>query len=291
MTVTINPLRYPGAKRKLVNYIENLLLVNNLQQCNFLEPYAGSAVVGLELLKRNTIRKLILVEKDVMLYSFWQSVFVMPEALCDRIEKTPITIDTWHKLNYLRQVSRLGDVPTIDLAFACLFFNRTNFSGILNANPIGGLEQQSRYKIDCRFNKQKIIEVILTLSRYANRVELYWDDALTFMKRNKPLFLKNTFFAYLDPPYFAKGAQIYRCYYRVSDHIDLARFIKDHPGFDWLISYDDDPYICGLYSGSGAKYMPFYLDYTAAKKRSRGRELLISNLPLPPFNIQDAINK
>jgi DNA adenine methylase len=291
LTVTINPLRYPGAKRKLVNYVEDLLLANNLQQCIFLEPYAGSAAVGLELLKRNIIRKLVLVEKDIMLYSFWRSVFKMPEALCDRIDKTPITIETWHKLNYLRTVSKIGNAPTIDLGFACLFFNRTNFSGILNANPIGGLDQQSQYKINCRFNKQRIIEVILNLSTYANRVEVYCDDALTFMKRNKPSFHSDTFFAYLDPPYYAKGAQVYRCYYTVNDHINLSSFVKNHPGFDWLISYDDDPFICGLYSGSGAKYMPFFLDYTAAKERSRGRELLISNLPLPPIQIQNAQDK
>lgn len=291
MTVTINPLRYPGAKRKLVNYIHELLLANNLQQCVFLEPYAGSAVVGLELLKRNVVKKLILVEKDIMLYSFWQCVFRMPEALCHRIENTPITIQTWHQLDYLRKVTKLEDAPIIDLGFACLFFNRTNFSGILYANPIGGLEQRSKYRIDCRFNKEKLIDIIFTLASYASKVEVHHDDALEFMKRNKPSFLRDTYFAYLDPPYFAKGAQMYRCYYTVLDHINLSKFVKNNPGFDWLISYDDHPFICGLYSGSGAKYMPLYLDYTAAKERSRGRELLISNLPLPPFHMQNAINK
>ena len=55
MPDTINPLRYPGAKRSLVNYIDALLNANHLQGCTFYEPYAGSAAVGLDLLQRGHI--------------------------------------------------------------------------------------------------------------------------------------------------------------------------------------------------------------------------------------------
>ena len=36
-----NPLRYPGAKSKLVPYIEKLLKAENLTGCTFYEAYAG----------------------------------------------------------------------------------------------------------------------------------------------------------------------------------------------------------------------------------------------------------
>jgi DNA adenine methylase len=94
MPETINPLRYPGAKRTLVNYIDDLLYANNLQGCCFIEPYAGSAVVGLELLQRESIHSLVLCEKDILIYAFWKSVFTLTDALCERILKTPITIET-----------------------------------------------------------------------------------------------------------------------------------------------------------------------------------------------------
>ena len=55
MPETINPLRYPGAKRSLVSYIDTLLEANHLQGCTFYEPYAGSAAVGLELLQHGHI--------------------------------------------------------------------------------------------------------------------------------------------------------------------------------------------------------------------------------------------
>ena len=95
MPTTINPLRYPGAKRQLVSYVVRLLECNNLVGCNFYEPYAGSAVVGLSLLKRGIVKKLVLVERDLLIYSFWKCVFSCPDDLCRRIEDTPINIDTW----------------------------------------------------------------------------------------------------------------------------------------------------------------------------------------------------
>lgn len=288
MPPTINPLRYPGAKRQLISYIASLLECNNLTGCTFYEPYAGSAVVGLELLQRGTISKLELVEKDVLIYSFWKCVFSRPDDLCRLIEDTPITIDTWSFLSPLREIGSPCDADLLELGFAGLFFNRTNFSGIIKANPIGGMHQLSAYSIDCRFNKPLIIELIKKLSRIESKVEIYWDDALNFMNIKKKNFIREASFVYFDPPYYYKGKQMYRHYYTDTDHKALASFVKENKLFDWLISYDDAPFICGLYSGSGAQYQPFYLDYSAAKEmRSRGRELLISNLPLPPVSLKN----
>lgn len=285
MPETINPLRYPGAKRSLVNYIDALLDANHLYGCTFFEPYAGSAVVGLELLQHGHIRRLILCEKDILLYAFWECVFRETDALCSRIEETDITIETWHQQNCFRDMTTLGQANLLDFAFAGLFFNRTNFSGILKANPIGGLNQASQYSIDCRFNKDKIIEIVQRLSAYRDAVEVHFDDALQFMSTQNAHFLRENCFAYFDPPYYEKGAKIYRHYYTNQDHIMLAQYVRNIRGLDWIISYDDAPFICGLYGDSGARYQPFFLDYTcaASKKRTHGQELLISNLPLPPF--------
>ncbi len=284
MAVSSNPLRYPGAKRFLVDYIDALLSSNNLIGCTFFEPYAGSAAVGLELLRKNRIRNLVLCEKDVLLYAFWESVFRHTEALCNLIETTPITIKTWLALAKFRETNEVNEDNLVHLGFAGLFFNRTNFSGILKANPIGGINQTSQYSIDCRFNKVKIIEVIRELAAHSDCVEVYNNDAIAFLKTQTTRFIGNTCFVYLDPPYFEQGKKIYRHYYTNFDHTALAKYIHKARYFDWLISYDDAPFICGLYSDSGAKYQPIFLDYSCAPKvRSHGQELLISNLPLPPF--------
>ena len=257
---------------------------NNLLGCTFFEPYAGSAVVGLELLQMGHISQLVLCEKDILLYAFWEGVFSETNALCKKIEDVDITVATWQQLLPYRNMQDLGQANLVDLAFAGLFFNRTNFSGILNANPIGGLRQSSQYGIACRFNKKKIINIIQQLSLYKESVEVHFDDALRFMRTQNPRFMRETCFAYLDPPYFEKGSKIYRHYYTTQDHIALSQFVRDVHNLDWIISYDDAPFICGLYGDTGAQYQPFFLDYTCASRvRTQGQELLISNLPLPPF--------
>lgn len=291
MPRTINPLRYPGAKRQLIPYILNLIQCNNLNGCTFYEPYAGSAVVGLHLLQNNIIRKLILVERDVLIYSFWKCVFNHTDELCNKIEEANIDIDTWFELKELRNVTSPIEVNIVELGFAGLFFNRTNYSGILKANPIGGINQESSYKIDCRFNKKLIIDLIKGMSALHNNVEIYWDDAILFMNKAKKQLLKETSFVYFDPPYYDKGQTLYRHFYSDTQHKALASLVRDNKNFDWLISYDDDPYICGLYSDTGAKYCPFYLDYSVSGgNRPTGKELLISNLPLPPINIRSVMN-
>lgn len=291
MPESINPLRYPGAKRSLVNYVDALIQANNLQGCRFYEPYAGSAVVGLELLRRGIIDHLVLCEKDIMIYALWSCIFDQTDDLCDCIRNTPITIETWLAMEPYRQVTTEEEYSLLELGFAGLFFNRTNFSGILKANPIGGLNQTSRYAIDCRFNKDKIIDIIQDLGRYRNRVEVHCGDALAFMRQQQNHFRQTHCFAYFDPPYYEKGSKIYRHYYRNQDHINLRDYVSQVHQLDWLISYDDAPFICALYGETGAQYCPFFLDYSCAagKVRTHGEELLISNLRLPPFPMANAV--
>lgn len=112
---------------------------------------------------------------------------------------------------------------------------------------------------------------------------------LQFMRTQNARFLRENCFAYFDPPYYVKGSKIYRHYYTNQDHIALSQYVRGVHHLDWIISYDDAPFICGLYGDTGARYQPFFLDYTCASHvRTQGQELLISNLPLPPFPVANA---
>ena len=46
----VSPLRYPGGKLKVVNYIKRLMEENDLCGGTYIEPYAGGANVALSLL-------------------------------------------------------------------------------------------------------------------------------------------------------------------------------------------------------------------------------------------------
>lgn len=283
-----NPLRYPGAKSKLIPYIQKLLEIQNLIGCTFYEAYAGSAAVSFGLLENSIISKAVINEIDPLIYNFWYSVMNHPDELVELIEDANITIDTWKEMSRYRNSDYLANKTSVQIGFAGLFLNRTNFSGILKANPLGGMDQTSQYKIDCRFNKNNIIKSIIKLSSFANCIELYNLDAISFLQTcTKYRRNKNTF-VYIDPPYYDKGPSLYRFYYKDEQHQELANFIKKK-AYPWLISYDDSFKIKKMYDKS--KQQPIYLDYSVNTKRT-AKELLISNLEIPPMelpNIQEKI--
>jgi len=274
-----SPLRYPGSKASLVKYIENLIEENSLQGCHLLEPYAGSAIVSLELLKKRIISKATIVEVDPLIYAFWKSVFFYTDELIEKLEALPVTIDTWNNFQKFRNTKMINQFPVVDMGLAGLFFNRTNFSGILKAGPIGGINQKSIYKIDCRFNKDRLANQIAEISLLKKDMSVIHGDALHFLKGQYDYTRKNQCFLYIDPPYYAKGKSLYRYWYNQTDHQKLAHFLMpcDIP---WLASYDNHEEIRKIYNNARA-LEEMYFDYQVSNRRKE-KELLISNLEIPP---------
>ncbi len=145
------------------------------------------------------------------------------------------------------------------------------------------MDQTSEYRIDCRFNKARIIESIFKLANFADRVELYNLDALAFLKNHTKYRRNNNTFVYIDPPYYEKGPSLYRYYYDDEQHRELANFIKKK-AYPWLVSYDDSTVIQKMYKNN--KKQPIYLDYSVNTKRT-AKELLISNLEIPPMSQEE----
>lgn len=281
-----NPLRYPGAKSKLYDYIYKLLVAENKTGCTFYEPFAGSASVSLLLLENNSIQKAVLNELDPLLYNFWFSVFNRTDDLIQMILNTDISLENWHEFSKYRNEAYAADKTSVQIGFAGLFLNRTNFSGILKANPLGGLKQESHYSIDCRFNKNKVINSIEKLSRFRNRIELHNTEAIDFMKQNLRYKRNNTVFVYIDPPYYKEGSNLYRYFYTPEQHASLANYILTKT-FPWLISYDDAVEIRNLYSRITP--LTIHMDYSVHTSR-KAEELLISNLEIPPLEECNQLN-
>lgn len=278
-----NPLRYPGAKSKLADYIIRLLQQERLTGCTFYEPFAGSCALSIRLLEEGVIKKAVINEKDPLIYSFWESVFCYTDELIQLIQDTQIDLQTWYKIAEYRQSKNLFGKTIVEKGFAGLFLNRTNFSGILNANPLGGKSQTSQYTIDCRFKKEAIIQSIRAISAFSNKIEVHADDAIKFMRRELKGKHRNKFFVYLDPPYYKAGPELYRYHYTKADHIALSNFIKTKT-FAWLMSYDNVPEIRELYENS--TFINLHLDYSVRTSR-KGSELLISNLEIPPLKTDE----
>ena len=276
----LSPLRYPGGKHFLAPYVASVIEENFLTGCTLYEPFAGGAAVSLELLRLEYIDRAVLIERDPLVYAFWHCVKHELDSLCGAVESANVTLETWHELQPVRNINNLTDCnfTLLQLGVAGLFFNRTNFSGVLGAGPIGGVSQKSEYKIDCRFNKRAIIQGLRDLEPLSHAIEPSFGDALSWLAQIKPGELSSNAFVYVDPPYFVQGPKLYRHYFNDAQHAALAKSLTDAT-YPWLLSYDDAPQIKDLYSQSHVQ--PIYLDYRAKSSRL-AKEIMISNLMIPP---------
>lgn len=263
-----SPLRYPGGKNRLSKFISNICTDNNIDG-NYVEPFAGGASIALHLLIEKKVNKITINDFDRSIFAFWYSVLNYPEELCNLIKKTPINLNTWKKQKQIQKDKLNQDILT--LGFSTLFLNRTNFSGIITAGPLGGIKQKGEYKLNCRFNKKEIIKRIKKISLYKNKIKLYNLDAVDLVKllRNK---LPNKTLFYLDPPYYNKGKELYLNYYLDDDHKQIAEEINRTKKQKWIITYDNEKLIKKLYKKN--KKLNYSLSYSAGKSK-KGKELMI----------------
>jgi len=281
----LSPLRYPGSKRGLASYIAETLRLNSLFPKLLVEPFAGGASVSLQLLNDGLVDRVALGEKDPLLASFWKIVFNNCDSLIQEVSDVDVTVDNWRHFRHAK--------PRTDLsrALACLFLNRTNYSGILkrDAGPIGGFSQKSRYKINCRFPKATIIKRLRQAANLRDKVLFvnYGDWRATLDRAIASGYETSEIFAYLDPPFFRTGNRLYEQAFRLEDHSELCRYLSKAQ-IPWLLSYDPAEPIVEMYSENGITPKRISLLYSA-KPKSQGREareLVITNLPNLPSQTQ-----
>lgn len=271
----LSPLRYPGSKRRLVKQVENILLQNSLRPPLFVEPFAGGASVALQLLQNRSVERIGLVDLDSLVASFWKTVFFDTKWLVNKIRTIEITLAQWHRFKKYRG----KDVRT--QALACLFLNRTSFSGILarGAGVIGGTNQKSKYKIDCRFSRETLIQRIELLASMRDRVAFVWncswDEALTRLEKMKAN--REDIFLYIDPPFFEKADKLYRFYFNEKQHLELRdRLLTTR--VPWLLSYDSPGTAERLYA-KAKSLKKIGMNYSAQSEGGfrAAQEILISN--------------
>ena len=283
MNVTSAPLRYPGGKASLLNYVEKFIKSNKVSVKTILEPYAGSAAISLGLLSRNVISKAYINDSDQMVYAFWKIVMNNNEELIEMIDSLEVNLDAWFYYRKYLVNNPLTKFNEKDVAMAFLFLNRTSYSGIVKAGPLGGKRQQSRYKIDCRFNKENIKKKIKSIETLSPKVKVFNMDGIQFMKEiireNEDVFI------YADPPYYNVGKMLYTQYFGDNKHVQLAEYLKGLEEQPWLLSYNASDFIMNLYSDQ--KMVPIYLDYHSGPYRRNIMEYLFSNRVIPPFEARE----
>lgn len=258
-----------------------LLRINGLRPKLFVEPFAGGASVALQLLHDDMVDAIALGEQDELVASFWKVVFDDHASLIAQMRRAPITVEQW---DYYRSAELTTDA---ERAMACLFLNRTSFSGVLSrtAGPIGGRAQTSRYSIDCRFPVNTLARRIEAIARLKDRVRFihYGDWQSTIAVASASGIADHEILYYADPPFFYKAERLYRHFFSAQDHKILRDRFTDLSS-PWVLSYDPAPEISELYQQNGHSPTQVELLYsiTSAPDLRPAVELIITNLDHVP---------
>jgi len=299
--------RYPGGKTKIKNeivgrikryYDEN----DCYDVCQYVEPFFGAGSIGLNLMATTPVKNALIADADPAISAFWSAVIVAPDHLCQMVEEFKPSTEAFFKFKKLltsddmRLLKYDSSWRFVEVGFAKLALHQISYSGLgpMAGGPLGGVNQESKYKVDCRWNPDSIIKKIKKAHQILSSVNLYRDscmevdfpNAIDLQKEKRdweesgvkiayeieePIFR----FFYLDPPYYDKGGELYQYSFNEQHHDILMRMLKktEHP---WLLSYDSCPEIKKLYNW--ASKIELDLTYTInAKEKGRVKtELLIA---------------
>lgn len=275
-----SPFRYPGGKTRLASKLLEAIEKNFEQneKVILVEPYAGGAGASLALLFAGRVEKIVINDLDKAIYTFWKIAIFNTDYLIGKIKRTKITLDEWKRQKEIFSSTR-GDRK---LAFATLFLNRTNRSGIMNGGPIGGMNQSGQWKIDARFTRKTIIKRLEKIKEFRDKIEVRNLDGIQLLRELERRKNAEQHFIFLDPPYFQKGQSLYLNHYNNKDHEKLSKFLEGSSFKKWIMTYDDVPYINSLYANMRTK--GFSIQHNAYKSKV-GREVMIFPQGFIPINI------
>ncbi len=272
-----SPLRYPGGKAKITPLVNLLIESSGVQNGTYIEPFVGGAGVALSLLFNKKVDKIVINDYDVAIFSVWNAILNETDKLISLIENTPISVEEWRqqKKIYIEQ----NNAYSLELAFATFYLNRTNRSGIIKAGPIGGYSQTGNYSIDARYNKADLIKRIQRISTNKEKIILYNKEIRDFIVNYLPLYHENSFI-YFDPPYLKKGKELYKNFFKLEDHCEIAELIC-RLNIPWMLTYDDEDEIVKLYKD---KYIKRYEINHSAANRGKNKEIIALSSDFWPSN-------
>jgi len=260
-----SPLRYPGGKWRLAPFFERLISLNFEAPPLYVEPYAGGASLALTLLLTRSVTKIVINDLDPCIYAFWQAALTRTEELVRLVQTTPVTPREWKRQKEI--VAEPSSADTLSLGFATFFLNRTNHSGILNGGMIGGKQQRGPWRIDARFNRPELVRRLRLIASARSQIRVFNLDAVQLLRE---LGECKRALAYLDPPYYGPGKDLYLNAYAPSDHAGIRDAVANLR-CPWIVSYDDVIETRSLYRGKRSRHIT--LLHTARELR-RGDEVM-----------------
>ncbi|WP_431842209.1 DNA adenine methylase [Calidifontibacter indicus] len=277
-----SPLRYPGGKAPLAGFFEGTINALGLNKPTYIEPYAGGAGAGIELLLHGVVGTVVINDLDPAIHACWKAIVMDSDAFLRRLEHTPLTTDEWKIQRDVYRRRHDEDVDPLALGFATFYLNRTSRSGVLGAGVIGGFAQTGSDKIDARFNKDVLRVRIEKIAELSGKIRVTNQDGAARLRHYLP---KPNVFAYVDPPYVEKGRSLYMSAFKEEDHKALAKVLNGYANTNWVLTYDVADLIKSLYKARDVS--EFRLLYSAhlrgtknELKRTAASELIVLSNPV-----------
>ncbi|WP_430867202.1 DNA adenine methylase [Demequina aurantiaca] len=277
-----SPLRYPGGKATLAGFFESTIKALGLDKPTYIEPYAGGAGAGLELLLKDVVGMVVINDLDPAIHACWKAMVTDADAFLVLLAKTPLSIDEWRTQREIYRRRHENDLDPLALGFATFYLNRTSRSGVLGAGVIGGFAQSGSYKIDARYNKHALRGRIEKLAELSGKIRVTKQDGAARLREYLP---KDNVFAYVDPPYVEKGSSLYMSAFEEQDHIELAKVLNGRSNGNWVLTYDNADLIRSLYRARNVSefrllYSAHLRGTTGGLKRASASELIVLSNPV-----------
>jgi DNA adenine methylase len=236
-----NLLRYPGGKSKLLRQLEKVMPLGGglFSPERYVEPFIGGGSVAIRNLTRTQFDSVLLADKDFSLIELWKCVRDSPLLLVSQVSKWKPNTEDWYKAKELDGIA--GDPVKVAMNKLILQYCSHAGIGYLAGGPQGGKNQDSEYKIGCRWNTDRIIRTIQAFSKLLKGVDIIHCDF-------EQIELRCRDFVFADPPYAVAGESLYRHSFSTQDHIRLRDWITCGDQ-DWVVTYDDCNLIRDLYAG------------------------------------------
>ena len=124
---------------------------------------------------------------------------------------------------------------------------------------MGGYAQSDRWGMDARFYRESLAARVLAASERRERICLN-KDAQWFLIERFPRGLgRKRILAYLDPPDYVNGNDLYLNAYKDKGHREFARYIQRRKPLKRVLPYDDVSFIRDAYANCAISHFQYSL--------------------------------
>ena len=264
-----SPLRYPGGKSRAVKFLNQFLPEFE----EFREPFFGGGSFMFATMQQFPAAKYWANDLNFDVFCFWNALKTDFAALVESIANIKKNRHNGRELFFELLEKRKGEMSDFERAVDFFVLNRITFSGVVDS---GGYSEQA---FQSRFTDSSI-ERLKKIAPLVERIHFTHGDYLDLLESPG-----ENVFIFLDPPYFsATQSKLYGkrgALHQQFDHERFAKAMRECP-HNWLITYDNSPFICDLFSDF--HQLKWELQYGMNNYKQNGaamgKELLISNVAL-----------